>query len=161
MTPDGIQSRVFGAICGRAGDTTVLRLSHLLPELQAIGTRYSLFADGIYPWNRLIKRMIRQPVTPLEIEHNDNMARLRVSVEHGFKKSSNLFQYMEYVRYQKVHEIPVGILYLVAILFTNCHTCFNGSQVGDYFHCAPPSLEDYLTPPQPGDEALEIDKDFF
>ena len=72
------------------------------------------------------------------------MSAVRVSVEWGFGKITNLFQYLNHEENLRIFLQPVGLYYPVANILANCHTCLYMSQTTQYFGVAPPSLEDYL-----------------
>ena len=61
------------------------------------------------------------------------MSTARKSVEWGFGKVLGLFAFVDYKKYQKLYLQPVGKMYRVAVLITNCHTCMSGSQISDFF----------------------------
>ena len=72
------------------------------------------------------------------------MRAVRVSVEWGFGKIMNNFQYLNHEENLRVLHQAVGLYYPVANILVNCHTCLYGSQTGAYFDLEPPALEDYL-----------------
>ena len=61
---------------------------------------------------------------------NAHMSQLRISVEQGFGKVVNLWQFLSYTKAHKLGLSAVGGYYMVAVLLTNIHTCLRGSQVG-------------------------------
>jgi hypothetical protein len=73
------------------------------------------------------------------------MKGLRVCVEWGFQKITNVFQALCRVRGQRVLLSPVGSYYRVCVLLANCHSCLYGNQTADYFDCPPPSLLAYIS----------------
>ena len=75
---------------------------------------------------------------------NNKMSSLRISVEWSFGKVATLFAFGNYRQNVKVRLQPAGAYYLVATIFTNCHTCLYGSQTNDFFGSSPPQLEEYL-----------------
>ncbi|KAI5803644.1 hypothetical protein EDC01DRAFT_594529, partial [Geopyxis carbonaria] len=75
---------------------------------------------------------------------NSLMSSMRVSVEHGFAKVMTLWSFNGFKGDLRVGLSPVGAYFMIAVLFANIHTCFNGSQTGYTFNCAPPTLEEYI-----------------
>jgi hypothetical protein len=62
----------------------------------------------------------------------------------GFGKVAVNFAFVDFKKNQKVLLQPVGRIYVVAVLMTNCHTCLYGSQTGMFFGLEAPELEEYL-----------------
>lgn len=150
VTPDGIIARLDGPFNGRRHDSAVLHLSRLLPEMEqklmiSPTKWYSVYGDPGYANQKFIKVGFKQKnLTQIQKQFNKDMSALRVHVEYGFGKIIQLFAFLDYKKNQKSLLQPIQEQYVVAALFSNCHTCLNGSQVGDYFNCSPPSLEIYL-----------------
>jgi hypothetical protein len=69
---------------------------------------------------------------------------MRMSVEHAFGITQNLWTKNAYDLSLKIGEGPVGSYYRIGILLTNCYTCIRGNQIGDRFLVKPPSLRQYL-----------------
>ncbi|KAF8600004.1 hypothetical protein BDV93DRAFT_403417, partial [Ceratobasidium sp. AG-I] len=72
------------------------------------------------------------------------MSKVREAVEWGFGEVIRQFAFLDFYKNQKVLLQPVGILYVVGILFCNAHVILHGSQVSSYFDCLPPTLEEYF-----------------
>lgn len=75
---------------------------------------------------------------------NQSMSSVRQCVEWGFGKVVANFGFMDFKKNQKVLLQPLGRMYTVAALMTNCHTCLYGSQTGMFFGLEAPELNDYL-----------------
>ena len=45
----------------------------------------------------------------------------------------------------KMMESPIEKHQTVAAFLENCHNCIYGEKHNEYFHCLPPTLEDYLS----------------
>ena len=73
------------------------------------------------------------------------MSGMRITNEWGFGKLFSLWAWLDYRHAHSVLLSPVGLIYPVANILTNMHTCLYGSQTGDYFLMRPPRLEDYLS----------------
>jgi hypothetical protein len=74
------------------------------------------------------------------------MSSVRVSIEHLFGRTLNLWASNGHKYSQKIGNSPVAAHYLVAVLLMNIHTCIRDSdnQVANYFDCKPPTLVEYL-----------------
>ncbi|OWY96904.1 hypothetical protein PHMEG_00032709 [Phytophthora megakarya] len=79
-------------------------------------------------------------------EFNSNMSSVRESVEWGFGRVKDLWEFMNWDKKQRVRQSPVGLNFYVAILLFNCHTCLQpvGNQISMYFGLMPPTLDTYL-----------------
>ena len=150
VTPDGLIRDFAGPFDGRRHDGHVYQHSHLEERLEQCCTtaaddvNYHIFGDSAYPRGRFLQKMIPAPSAGPETLHNEAMAKIRVSVEHGFAKVVQLWQLTQSWIRQKVLETDVGIQFRAAVLLTNVHTCMYGSLTGSRFQCDPPTLEEYL-----------------
>jgi hypothetical protein len=79
-------------------------------------------------------------------EFNDRMAAVRISVEWGIMRIKQLFAFLTFVLPLRIYSAPVAKYYRVAALLTNMITCMSGScETAEYFNCAPPSLDEYMS----------------
>jgi nuclease HARBI1 len=83
-------------------------------------------------------------LTPQMKRFNSVMGYVRKPVEWGFGKILNVFAFVDFHKNMKTLQQPVGKIFLLATLFTNCHTCCYGSEVNLFFQVTPPTLEQYL-----------------
>ncbi|OWZ13498.1 hypothetical protein PHMEG_00013163 [Phytophthora megakarya] len=69
-------------------------------------------------------------------------------ISHVFVSYSRVTNYwtgIDFKRAQHSGTTPIGHMYRVVVLFTNCITCVRGgNSVSDYFDLSPPSIVDYL-----------------
>lgn len=87
-------------------------------------------------------------LTPPEVNFNKAMSTVRQAVEWGFGKAPTEFAFVDFKKKkQKLLLQRVPLIYKVATILANCHTCLYGSQVTEYFHVDPPTLQEYLKPP--------------
>ncbi|KAG0137529.1 hypothetical protein HOY82DRAFT_460430, partial [Tuber indicum] len=68
----------------------------------------------------------------------------RMSVEWGFGKMMQYFEFNNLQKNMKVELSPAGAYYFSSTLLTNCHTCYYGSKTGFSFECSPPSIREYF-----------------
>ncbi|XP_023221108.1 protein ALP1-like [Centruroides sculpturatus] len=150
VTPDGMIANLFGPIEGRRHDSGMLRESNLLEHLAAIpcsenGTQFVLYGDSGYPLRQhLITPFRGASLTPEQQVFNSRMSSVRECVEWVFGKIIQKFAFLDLKKNLKLFLQPVGKLYIVGALLTNCHTCLYGSATSDYFNCLPPKLDEYL-----------------
>lgn len=148
--PNGMIANLFGPIEGKRHDSGMLRESRLLEDLEQSMTKpdgsvYCLYGDPAYPLRPQLIAPFRGAVLPDDqARFNKRMSSVRVTVEWAFGKILSNFAFVDYKKNQKLYLQPVGQYYDVAALFTNCHTCLYGSEVGDFFGLQPPSLHEYL-----------------
>jgi len=132
-------------------DTIMLEKSKIVRRLKAmnarLGTHFYLFGDCGYQPQRYL--LTPKPKTarlqPWEKKFNRRMSKVRVSVEWMFGKVTNLWATVDFRKNLKLYKQPVGAIYLIAALLTNCHSCLYGNQAARYFDVPTPDLEDYLS----------------
>lgn len=149
MFPDGIIAAMHGPFEGKRHDATLLAESPLMQQMSELplrqdGSMYTLYGDPAYPLLQQLITPFRGQVTPDQQEFNRRMSSVRESVEFGFGKIEQYFAFCNYKKNLKLLLQPIGKIYLIATLLTNCHTCMYGSQVNTLFESQPPSLEEYL-----------------
>lgn len=145
MTPCGIICHMFGPIEGSRHDAYMLAESSLLESLtQDPYQNYCIYGDPAYPLTPQLLAPYRGDVNAEEAAFNKEMSRIRQSVEWGFGKIKTLFAFLDFKKNQKILLQPVAKYFLVGTLMTNLHTCMYGSETSSYFHCAPPTAEEYL-----------------
>ena len=75
---------------------------------------------------------------------NDHNAPIRVCNENNISLNNNKWKVLDYRKVIMKAKQPLSIYYKLGALLTNCLTCLEGNQIGEYFNCAPPALEQYL-----------------
>jgi hypothetical protein len=157
VTPDGIISHLAGPFEGKLGDWSAWQQSGVVERIRQVndglpaGEGLLVYGDPAYTASYGVMgpflRRLNRPLNEGEREFNKFMGEMRRSVECGFGKVVNNFGYISYRNGLKIGQTAVGACYMVAVLLTNAHTCFNGSQVSDEFELAPPALSIYLQNP--------------
>lgn len=152
MTPDGIIWQLFGPVAARHTDSWMVITSHLHDIIHDFcwdedGQQYFVYADQGYAGNTPFLLAPFPVPTKLQEKVNRRWSAQRVSIEWEFGRVTQLFQGLDHRRLQKTLKSLVGVWYPVCVLLTNCVNCLYGCQVSQYFQCSPPSLEQYLTPP--------------
>ncbi len=146
---NGMINHVYGPVAGRRHDGFLWRASGVDQQLRGLtshnGTQFRLFGDKAYALSDLLITPFRiighQPQQAL---FNQVMSTIRVPNEWSIGLTGGLFKFNTYDKNLKVLLSPIGIYYLVANIFTNCHNCLHPNQISKYFDLAPPSLEEYL-----------------
>ncbi len=108
--------------------------------LRAMGDYYQLMGDSAYSNGPVVIRVPggRSPDAA-------RCSAVRVAVEHAFSKIYTKCRSMDWSDNARLFsgQRIMEMFYNCALL-CNIHTCLNGSQIGNYFNCACPSLEDYM-----------------
>lgn len=149
--PDGIITSLVGPFNGNRHDSGMLNDSRVVDVLkdsfEGVGNRrMCLYGDQAYAIMLFLLRPFQgSNLTPMQHKFNKIMSLNRIAVEWSFGKIINTFVFLGYKKNLKMLFQPVGKMYIVGTILTNCHTSLYYSQVSIYFNCYPPSLEDYLT----------------
>ena len=156
-TPDGLLIHFKGPYEGRVSDWGILKHSGLQENLKnyshnTAGSRLWIYGDAGYGLEKGILSSYRShhstgQHTESEEIFNASMARQRIVVEWCFGKLVTLFPLIDYFKKLKVGLSQVGSWIFTAVLLTNAHTCYYGSETTAYFDCPPPSIQEYLITP--------------
>ena len=152
VIPNGLIANLYGPMAGRRHDSALLHASGVQAYMQQNmispdGQPMCIYGDPAYPLTAHVKRPHRgQHLTPQEQAFNTamSMSGVRQCVEWEFGKVVRLWAFLDFEKNLKLFLSPVGKLYMVGVLLTNCHTCLHGSETSQYFQLNPPSLEEYL-----------------
>jgi len=139
-----------GPIEGRRHDWTLhIRsgLDETLPALLDVsGTRYCIYGDSGYNRRWYLEVPFKgTTLTPAQTAFNKAMSSIRISVEWIFKEVKMHFTVVDFKRKMKILESPIGLLFLCCMFLSNCRNCVYHNQISQYFECAPPTLEEYLS----------------
>ena len=148
VCPDGLIGASFGPYEGKIADVKMLQKSGILDQLDQVfrkkSRRYHLFGDKAYIHQRHVMSPYVGYVSKRESRFNKQMSSARIAVEHGFGRTQNLWMANAFKQQLKMDLQPVGDLYRVAILLTNCYTCFRGNEDSTRFGIRPPNIHQYL-----------------
>ena len=75
---------------------------------------------------------------------NAQMSPIRVCNENGIGMINNRWKLLDFRKVGMKSKQPLALYYKLGGLLTNCITCLEGNQIGEYFQCLPPTLEQYL-----------------
>lgn len=152
VTPDGLICPVYGPVEGRRADGGVLDMSGweamLRADAKGVDARQLfVYGDPAYGVSDTVISGMKKldSLTPLEREFNHKMSALRQCVEWGFGNVTINFAFIDYDKGLRLGGLPVGRLYLLALIFTNIRTILYPSLISTKFQCPPPSLEEYLS----------------
>ena len=141
---------IFGPWTGRNHDTTVYKHSKLEETIRQ-DPRFGdvlIYGDPAYGKNDVIhsptggalRTMSRQ-----DRQVNKSMSESRVSVEWSYGQNISYWAYLDFKKEMQIGKMPVGMMFRVATLLTNCITAFKrGNTNSDYFNRDPPQVGDYL-----------------
>ncbi|CAB4023789.1 Hypothetical predicted protein, partial [Paramuricea clavata] len=138
QAPNGLIANMFGPIEGSRHDAFMLGVSGLQEKLRQLtkpdGEPYVIYGDPAYGLSYNILAPYRgNNLSDAQKVFNREMSRVRVSVEWGFGKISQIFAYLDFKKNLKVLLQPIGKYYLIGALLTNCHTCLYGSLTSSFF----------------------------
>jgi len=150
VTPNGLIANLYGPMPGRRHDAALLNESGLMAHMEQHcnapdGTPMYLYGDPAYPLRPHLQRPHRGlNLTAEQQQQNTSMSMVRESVEWQFGKVISLWAFLDFSKNLKLYLSPVGRLYRLGVLLTNCHACLYGNQTSTYFDVQPPTLEEYL-----------------
>ena len=148
VTPDGLLVSCMGPWIGSKNDLNILHESGIETTIQHLvhqqGRTLMLYGDLIYKGQRLVMCGYSAPSTAEEQEYNTYMSGLRVHVETGFGKVTQLFAGTDVKRTQRTGLSPTASQYLCCVLFTNIHTCMHPEDINVPWRIDPPTVEQYL-----------------
>ena len=149
MCPDGMMPHFYGPIEGCRHDSALYYLSELDTQLPCIvgsnNQQLCIYGDSAYALRRyLVTPFKGANISALQHDFNKNMASVRVAVEWGFAKITQIFAFLAYHHNQKVFLQPIGKYWIVGTILCNCHSSLYRSQTSKYFDLQPPALQDYL-----------------
>ncbi|KAJ8702821.1 hypothetical protein PTI98_013619 [Pleurotus ostreatus] len=149
LSPDGIAIHVYGPVEGRRHDQTVYKESGLADLLDRHfrtedGRPLYIFGDSGYVCKGQVLSPFKGQLSEEEQMWNESMSKVREPVEWVFGEITKQFPFLDFSRNQKLLLQPCALYYLVGILLCNAHTILHQPQTPQYFHCPPPSLDEYF-----------------
>lgn len=110
------------------------------------GEQLYVYGDDAFimrPWIQITFN--RTVVTIQQIEFSKSMSGAREAVKWSYKDIKKQFTAVDFARMLKVCKAPTELMYKMIVFLWNLKVYLNGGgQVGSYFKCDPPSLEEYL-----------------
>ena len=150
VIPNGLIANLFGPMSGRRHDAALLNesgiLDHMVTNMNGPdGQPLTVYGDPAYPLTSHVIRPFRgQNLGEEQQAFNTAMSKVRQAVEWEFGKVVRMWAFLDFEKNLKLFLSPVGKLYMVGVLLTNCHTCLHGSETSQYFGLNQPTLEEYL-----------------
>lgn len=150
VAPNGLIVDLYGPIEGRRHDCFMLAESGLLNTLDTLGEDeagrpFGIYGDPAFPQrDRLYAPFKGAQPTPLEATFNRYMSGVRQSVEWGFGNIVKHWAFLDFKKNLRLHLQPVGKLYVIGALLSNCYACMYENNISNYFGMAAPSIEEYL-----------------
>ena len=149
-TPNGMIANLYGPVEGKRHDSSMLKESNLLQELQlnAIDTNGNIlciYGDPAYPHRPQLQRAFKGGnLTYGQEQWNQGMNAPRTSVEWVFGDVVNYFKFLDFKKNLKIGLSPVGKMYIFCALLHNARTCLYGNKTSRYFDIKPPELQNYF-----------------
>jgi hypothetical protein len=75
---------------------------------------------------------------------NQRWSPMRVCNENVISLINNKWKLLDYRKVAMVRRQPLGLYYKLGALLTNCLTCLDQNQIGEYYNIDAPTLEQYL-----------------
>lgn len=150
VTPDGFVAHLTGPFVARFHDARMLRESGLLEQLEELmprdGQIYGLYGDLAYSQSQyLFGGFVNPAANTPERRFNFEMSRVRIVVEWGFANVLRRWQHLDFQRYMKVFQQPIGQQFINCVFLTNIGNCFYGGATNRYFNCNIMTLQEYLS----------------
>lgn len=149
VSMNGLVAHLVGPVIGARHDNRIFQESNLAAEIHrkctASGRQLYAYGDQGYAVDPYVVSPFRRARNALEIGINSAMVPVRLPVEWTFGKISQLFAFVDFSKNQRVGLQPVGVIYRVAVLLTNAHSCLYGSGTSTFFDVQPPTIEEYFS----------------
>ena len=148
--PNGMHLDVYGPLTCRRSDSRLRRMSKVEHQLRLLQldnpSKYCAFGDSAYQRGEFMHTMNSgRNLTNRQIQENACLCAVREPIEWGNKEVKNYFKSLNYSNGLRLGSMPVCEMILYSFLMTNILCCFYGNQTSEYFHCRPPTLEEYLS----------------
>jgi nuclease HARBI1 len=149
ISPDGLIVSLLGPYGASRPDIVVYVDSNtaemLYPYTRHDDHSHYLLGDKAYQTAEQVIVPYSTPRSQHESAYNALHSSVRIAVEWGFGKVVRYFAYINYKTSLRVHLQPIALLYKLAVLFTNIHTCINSSsQPSSLFNMNVPTLQEYF-----------------
>lgn len=164
IAPNGLVIHSFGPEVGRRNDNRFLRLSGLrrIMALRLRPYHLHLYCDSAYAFGVPSLIRCRRNAPNAALRHAYRLLNKgRISVEWGFGRVLNLWNYCGHKYAQRSLQTQPGTVYRCTVLLTNLYHCFypGTCQVAQYFDCPVPSPWYYLGVPAPSERELAMYND--
>jgi nuclease HARBI1 len=152
VTPDGLISSLHGPYPGPTNDWTIVHNSKVLDKCRTVyGNRQRLYIYGDLAYVSAFGIMgpYQHPGGRHALPHNEHefnvaLSLVRILVEHAFGHVIQQWGFIAFSKGMSEGLSAVATYFTTAVLFTNCLTCFRGSQTSERFGVEPPSIYEYL-----------------
>lgn len=148
--PNGLIANLYGPVEGKRHDSSMLRMSGLLNQLQQYsykpnGDLLCIYGDPAYPLRPQLQGPFKGArLTPDQEAWNSSMSKVRVEVEWIFGDVINYFKFLDFKKNLKIGLSAVGKMYVSCAIMQNAHTCLYGSTSSTYFGVDPLTLDQYF-----------------
>jgi hypothetical protein len=126
QAPDGILVSLYGPLEGRRHDSTMFNMSGLIEKIEedqsGIFCGKLIYGDPAYGCSRFVCYPSID-TSPVAVAFKREMSSVRESVEWGFGRVKMQWEFLNWDKKNRARQTPVGNLFFVGVLPTNCHTC--------------------------------------
>ncbi|KAK3805646.1 MAG: hypothetical protein J3R72DRAFT_357285, partial [Linnemannia gamsii] len=107
----------------------------------------ALYGDPAYRGdNHMLIAIQGANLSAVDNKFNVAMNGQRIVIEWAFGQITKYYGSLDEPKHQRMLSRCVESHYRFAALFTNIHTCFNGTQLNMHFDIDPPTLQEYIHP---------------
>jgi hypothetical protein len=109
--------------------------------------QYKIYGDSAYivlSSSHVCARHSNEVNTEREMLENRVMSSCRETIEWDYGDVGRYFPLVDYKEVLKMRKMPVGAMYLTAMILRNALNTINPTNTSQYFHLNPPTLEEWL-----------------
>jgi hypothetical protein len=147
--PNGLCADLFGPTTIRSNDNDIMATSGLNERLAFVQAgqqfQYHSFGDSIYAEDTHVKSYYKNPVGNFQIAFDRGMKRIRISNEHAYEVTDQTCPFItDKHSFKLLQNLNGRYFYVIATLVRNARACLYGNIIGQFFHCAAPTLFQYF-----------------
>lgn len=152
VTPDGLVSSLTGPWMGPVNDWAMWQRSGIESAIREVLKDHEplyLFGDPAYRASFGVACPFEDPrgrgfLPDNKAAFNTALSSVRIAVEQAFGRTQVLWTYTAFSKGLTAGQQPIAAHFFIAVLLSNCYTCFYGSPAGNRFLVPPLSIEAYL-----------------
>jgi hypothetical protein len=150
--PNGMNYHCWGPFSVRQNDLYSFRHSNINALIAASQAgqllQYRIYGDSAYAVLSLSHVRARHQYehnTPREVLENKVLSSCRETIEWDYGDIGRYFPLMNQKEVLKMRRMPVGAMYLCAMILRNALNTLRPTNTSQYFHLNPPTLEHWLS----------------
>jgi hypothetical protein len=150
--PNGMNLHVWGPISIRHNDITSFHdslINDLLQQCQAgEAISYCTYEDSAYIVvidTNVLARHFVEPLSVRDVLENRVLSSCREVIEWDYGDVGTMWALVDYKKILRLRKMPVGDMYLVAMILRNAYVTMFGSNTSSFFEMIPPTLEEWTS----------------